>query len=235
MDPSAEDGWSLGRISVPLTTGKLWFASAPLDRSLPYEIALPAREVLAAQIVAYLYKQHSLEKGQEKWRHDLLEGSGDAFEVALINALSRLGIPVLFAGQLTQEGRGTGGTATPGFDIVALNFSRRHAVLLSAKGTSRSANEPPRFPSDKDLADTVTAAEAIGQLLPDWTVWGIVVCQAPSNRLGQFAERKDIQVWGRAELENLLLTDTYQTLARQLWTPPWDASSAFWRFADAGA
>ncbi len=144
-DASSEGGWTIGHASIAATTSKLRIASPQLRRILSYEFSVPTIPELVADAVARLYAPHDpAGKGAEKWARDLLTGTGPAFEVALLNALVRLGIPVLFSGQFTTPEGQTGGTATPGIDLVALDC--RGKVVLPwgcpFEGLARTARGP---------------------------------------------------------------------------------------------
>jgi len=69
-------------------------------------------------------EKKDIEVGITRWEQDLTkpaEGDGGKLEVALLNALARLGVPSFFAGSASS-----GGPETPVFDLVALGFFTAH-------------------------------------------------------------------------------------------------------------
>ncbi len=107
-----------------------------LDKALAYEIPLPTREDQLTDVLGSLYQASSPEQGVTKWRRHLLEsdqnGNGTNFEIALLNALTRLGMPVFFAGQVQEAGAG-GGTSTAGYDLIVLDQATRRVTLCDSK------------------------------------------------------------------------------------------------------
>jgi hypothetical protein len=136
---TGEDGWTTGTTSMPRDHDKVWVAHPLLYRTLLHEIPLPSPTPQAADVLADIYRPNRPDKGAKVRDDQLLTGRDDVFEVALLNALARMGIAVLFAGQLTRrvppaEQADAGGLpapspaapnkvgpATPGFDLVTLD------------------------------------------------------------------------------------------------------------------
>ncbi len=212
IECSVEEGWSVGEVLVPYNCGRVWFKCEHLERPLPYDITLPTLEDQVIDVLGYIYHSDSPDEGKQRWKQHLLESTGTDFEIALLNAIARFGIPVLFAGQLQAEGQ-TGGTATPGHDLVALNLTEQKAVLISAKGSSR-------VPTDDDCKKLLDRVELLGRTLLDWHVTGIIACHAPDNRLGRFKERTDLQIWSQEDLEVLYQADKRAPIEFMLWPPP---------------
>src|SRR5262249_28277539 len=209
-----------GRITVPVLAGKLWFTSPSLYKPLSSDIDLPTTAEQATDALAYMFAPfvtNLRDKGTDAWRHDLLEETGPRFEVALLTALARLGIPMLFGGRFTADNQ-QGGMQTPGFNLVALrpphHYMQPHAVAISTKGTAN-------FPKGTAINNILRSAETLQQALPGWVVFGLIICQAPASLLSQFTGRTDVKVWGRTELETLLAADRPEAIARLLWKPPW--------------
>ena len=210
---SSGNGWDFGNIEIPALTQRITLRSAHLEKALHYDIELPSRETLMKGVVSFLYDSNKPMKGLSKWEQDLLGGKGPDFEIALINAFSRIGIPVLFAGAITQNGE-TGGTATPGLDLIAIDYSQRKTVAISAKGASL-------FPTTTVINELNEGVQSIRLLLPGWTVWGVVICHAESSKLRQFASRNDVFVWGQENIEYLLVVDSPMMMKYYFWNPPW--------------
>lgn len=197
-----------------------------------------------ARGIAYIYESKKPARGGQTWTKHLLEGQDDKFELALLNALTRFGIPLLFAGQLQQEERSARsenpsnstagsnqketksapkaqGPATPGFDLIALNTMRKRAVLISAKGITRN-------PGDDEIENLLKGTITVGRKLESWHVTGLIACHASAMRLVRLRERKDSVIWGQDELKALLQADTPEVVERMLWmTPGWPQLDVF--------
>jgi hypothetical protein len=214
-DAATRGGWAIGHVSVASTTNKLRIASPQLGRILSYEFSVPTREEVVGGGVRYLYAPHDAPgRGAAKWEQDLTSGVGPAFEVALLNAIARFGIVVLFAGQLTSPEGQVGGTATPGFDLLALDYRNRRAVAISAKG---AAKVPPT-----DHLDTLRrSVDELGRILHGWLVFGLVVCHATHRDLARWTKPDDLNVWGQEQLAYILQASTAHAIAGLLWVPPW--------------
>lgn len=205
IEVSVEDGWSVGNCMVPYSCGKVWFDADILGKALPYEILIPTPEDQITEILGSMYHASSVDEGKQRWRDRLLTSVGDDFEIALLNAIARFDIPVLFAGRLQ-----TGGTATPGYDLVALNYARRRVVLISVKGYTNN-------PSQEDCQKLLDAVDAVQEMLRGWYVSGILACHATNNKLGLAKMRNDLLIWSREDLETLLEADRRGTIDFLLW------------------
>ena len=230
--------WSAGTVIIPSGHSKLWLAGPPLDGRLTYDIGLPTPEAQVGDVVGYIYQPRKPARGPETFAKQLREGADDIFEVALLNALARLGVPVLFAGQLRKEGQPPGtngatahassapqatpsgnrqkkasGPATPGFDLVALDHKERRAVVISVKGITRS-------PGDDDIEKLLKGVGIVEHLLHGWHVSGLIACHASATMLVRVRQREDVVVWGQDELETLLRADVRDHVVRMLWMPP---------------
>lgn len=223
MLPPSGDGWSIGKVSVPYLCSRVRLTyEESLARSLVYDLEIPTPEAQARDIIGYIYNYGAQDKGLEGWSNDLLYGDGTKFELALLTALTRLGVPALFAGQLEGKGKSKG-QPTPGFDLVVIDHEQRRAVAISAKGSTNS-------PGYDDVQGTVEGVNMLGQLLPGWRVHGIIACHAPSSRLGQFEGRHDVMVWSLENVAFLLQADKYEHIAGMLWTQPAPLiPHAYWR------
>lgn len=208
IEASVEEGWSVGEIKVPYDSGKVWLKFDNLIKALSYDMPNPTRENQTAEILGHIYSMASPSKGKEKWKKHLLDEDGASFEIALLNAIARFGIPILFAGQLQ-----TGGTATPGYDLVALNHAKQRVVLISAKGSTNN-------PSQEDCQKLLDAVDAVQEMLPGWYVSGILACHATDNKLGLAKMRNDLVIWSREDLEMLFQADKREVIEPLLWTPP---------------
>lgn len=215
-----EGTWKYGQVNIPAIASKLWITSQVLYKPISFDIPVSTPATQVADAVAYMYVSRSpldRDTEQNQWQQDLLAGTGSAFEVALLNALARLGVPVIFGG-VVQPGPNQGGSQTFGFDLLAVRpphrYSQPHAVAISAKG---SAN----FPKGQDINNTVRSVELVREALPGWIVFGLIACQAPASILQHLAARTDIRFWGRAELEMLVNADRPEALSQLLWMPPW--------------
>jgi hypothetical protein len=151
-----------------------------------------------------------VQAGEVRWRRDLLQiQRGARFEVALANALSRLGIPVLFGGEIEREGQ-LGGPATPGVDLISLDLLRHRAAVISLKASVHS-------PSEREIGQLLDGANAFSAELPGWKVIGILACRAPASELGRFATRADLRVWGYDELETISTAEEPEAIQHLLW------------------
>ena len=214
IECSVEEGWSVGEVLVPYNCGRVWFKSEHLERPLPYDITLPTPEDQVTGVLGNIYYMNSIDEGKRRWEQQLLESDGADFEIALLNAIVRFGIPVLFAGQVQHEGQaGGGGTSTRGYDLVALNLATRQAVLISAKGSRR-------VPTDDDCQKLLDGIESVAETLQGWYVTGIIACHAPNNKLGRLKERTDLRVWSREDLEVLYQADKRRSIDSLLWAAP---------------
>ena len=105
------------------------------------------------------------------------------------------------------------GTATPGYDLVALNYAGRRAVLISAKGS-------PRVPTDDDCKKLLDAIESLQETLQGWHVTGLIACHTPDNKLVRFKKGTNLQVWSLEDLMVLYQADKRKTIEFLLWPPP---------------
>ena len=227
IECSVEEGWSVGEVLVPYNCGRVWFKSEHLERPLPYDITLPTPEDQVTGVLGNIYYMNSIDEGKRRWEQQLLESDGADFEIALLNAIVRFGIPVLFAGQVQHEGQaGGGGTSTRGYDLVALNLATRQAVLISAKGSRR-------VPTDDDCQKLLDGIESVAETLQGWYVTGVIACHAPNNKLGRLRERPDLRVWSREDLEVLYQADKRESIEFLLWPPPNLPGFTDWGFLDS--
>lgn len=221
IEVSEEKGWSVGEVIVPYTCGKVWLKFDTLDKALAYDLPLPTREDQITAVLGSMYHARTTDQGTMKWRKHVLESNGTDFEIALLNALARLGIPVLFAGQLQQEAQvGGGGTSTAGYDLVALDHATRRATLISAKGS-------PQVPKDEVCQKLLDAVAGVQQLLPNWSVQGVIACHTPNNKLVRLKNQTAFRVWGYEDLERVSQADKREAIAPLLWAPPQPQSLAY--------
>jgi len=208
IETAPAQGWSVGKVTVPYTCGKVWFKFSTLDKALAYEIPLPTREDQLTDVLGSLYQASSPEQGVTKWRRHLLEsdqnGNGTNFEIALLNALTRLGMPVFFAGQVQEAGAG-GGTSTAGYDLIVLDQATRRVTLISAKGSSQ-------VPKDEIGQKLLDAVAGVQRLLPGWSVRGVIACHTPNNKLVRLKAQTDFKVWGHEDLERIGLADSREAI-----------------------
>ncbi len=227
VEVQAAEGWSFARVTVPYDCGGISIGAPVLDTWLPHEIVAPSAEEQARWAVARLYTNAWTERvqaGEMRWMRDLVTAQkGARFEVALANALTRLGIPVLFGGEIERDGQ-IGGPATPGVDLVALDLQGRRASAISLKATVGNL-------SDQEVQGLLEGVNALSSELPGWTVIGILACRAPTTRLGRFAARTDLRVWGHEDLEAVSKAETAESISHLLWLPPWIPFSERWPYA----
>jgi hypothetical protein len=174
-------------------------------------------------ILGHMYRQpngEDIEAGIALWKQYLTEPNertGAKLEVALLNALARLGVPTLFSGDIQ-----CGGPATPRYDLVALNYGAPMrsptAVLISCKST---ANQPDHIKiallSDESLK--------VNALLPDWLVFGAFVNLGEPTS-DEFNFRRDVRIWTQSDIQALLHAKELRYVAQFLWTPPWQWARA---------
>jgi len=180
-------------------------------------------------LLGYMYRQPNTEEsgaGIRTWISNLTEPNqqtGAKLEVALLNALARLGVPTLFGGD-TQ----CGGPATPTYDLVALDFGAPMqtptAVLISCKSTT---NQPNRT----DIALLSDASRKIHAFLPDWLVFGALV-NLGEPTADEFNYRQDVRIWKQSHLQAVLHAKEQSFISQFLWTPPWswnrDLENMWW-------
>jgi hypothetical protein len=210
------DDWSIAGINVPYHCGGVTLHAPPLDTWLPHQVAAPSPLEQARSAVSRLYARaahDATSTGTARWERALLHArKGAHFEVALANALARLGIPLLFGGQVEwdvlversgrlERGEEVGGPATPGVDLVALDPLERRATAISAKANNNS-------PSDDEIQALLDGVAALQGELIGWTVFGVLACRAPRTRLGRFLARDDMRVWGREDLESIAAAES---------------------------
>jgi hypothetical protein len=182
---------------------------------------ITARQQATQQVpslLGHMYRQPNTEEttaGLQTWVGNLTQPNpqtGAKLEVALLNALARLGVPTLFGGDIQ-----CGGPATPTYDLVALDFGAPMqsptAVLISCKSTT---NQPGRT----DIALLSDASTRIQAILPDWRVFGALV-NLGQPTADEFAYRQDVRIWKQSHLQALLYAKEYRFIAQFLWTPPW--------------
>ncbi len=170
-------------------------------------------------LLGHMYRQPNTEEsgaGIQTWISNLTQPNqqtGAKLEVALLNALARLGVPTLFGGDIQ-----CGGPATPTYDLVALDFGAPMqaptAVLISCKSTT---NQPGRT----DIALLSDASRRMHAFLPGWLVFGALV-NLGEPTADEFTYRQDVRIWKQSHLQALLHAKEYRLIAQFLWTPPWD-------------
>lgn len=169
-------------------------------------------------LLGYMYrkapeaKEKDIEAGIEIWTRNLTisQGAGEKLEVALLNALSRLGIPSFFAGSASS-----GGPETPIFDLVALGFFTTRpstAILISCK----SSKNQPNLGEIGKLSDE---AEKVRSVLSGWLVFGtLVVLGEPTAQ--EFNYRQDIRIWNQSHVQAILHASAREQVDSLIWTPP---------------
>jgi hypothetical protein len=171
-----------------------------------------------ASLLGHMYRQpntEDIQAGIQTWIRNLTEPNqqtGAKLEVALLNALARLGVPTLFGGDIQ-----CGGPATPRYDLVALNIGAPMqsptAVLISCKSTGR---QPDRI----EIALLSDESRRVKALLPDWQVFGALV-NLGEPTADEFNYRDDVRIWKQPHLQALLHAKELRYVSLFLWTPPW--------------
>lgn len=198
--------WSFGQVTIPRREGQVWFKFAELARPLLYELVVPTAEDQVAEVVRALYGRGSVEQGSTKWQEDLFSATGGAFEVALLNAIARCGLPVLFAGRLSD-----GGPQTPGYDLVVVDHAHLRLAVISAKG------EKGGNPANETYKNLDAQLQILQRVLPEWEITGIVAMHTPNAILGPSRQRTDMRVWSREDVEELYRADTRAEVEALLW------------------
>ena len=220
----SKTGWSIGKVLVPYTSGQVFFGSrSGIIRPLPYPLPAPTQEDQVLEALGYVYSPSGPSKGKERWRKQLLQSYEAELEVALLNAIARVGLPVLFAGQILRqvdETKQTGGPTTEGFDLIVLHYRRERAVLMSIKGAVPQKNRGGHLPQVTDSRKLLKWVQLIQAQLPSWHITGLIVCQAANEELSHWRQEGSIPVWGRDELEYLLNADTREQVERLLGLMP---------------
>jgi hypothetical protein len=193
------------------------------------------------QLLGYMYRKpgsEDIETGTKIWIKNLTEPNtetktGTKLEIALLNALTRLGIPVLFGGDIERIVLATGekqhsGPQTPVFDLVALNYgspmSVPTAVLISCKSTTNQ-------PSDIDIRLLSNESTKVRGVLEGWQVFGALV-NLGEPTADDYQYRDDIRLWKQSDLQIILNARDHKYIAQFLWTPPWQWKQAIdimWR------
>jgi hypothetical protein len=193
------------------------------------------------QLLGYMYRKpgsEDIETGTKIWIKNLTEPNtetktGTKLEIALLNALTRLGIPVLFGGDIERIVLATGekqhsGPQTPVFDLVALNYGSPMrvptAVLISCKSTTNQ-------PSDIDIRLLSNESAKVRGVLEGWQVFGALV-NLGEPTADDYQYRNDIRLWKQSDLQIILNARDHKYIAQFLWTPPWQWKQAIeimWR------
>lgn len=184
--------------------------------------------------LGYMYRKpgsDDAQAGLATWAKNLTEpnkDTGEKLEVALLNALARLGVPTLFGGDIQGIEPNSGetkhsGSATPVFDLVAVNFGvpmlqAPTAVLISCKSTDKQPNRT-------DIALLSNESRKVHKLLPDWLVFGALV-NLGEPTADEFTHRQDVRIWKQSQLQALLHAKELRHIAQFLWTPPWHWNGA---------
>lgn len=177
--------------------------------------------------LGYMYRKPGSEdfkSGMDIWTKNLTEPneSGTKLETALLNALTRLGIPTMFGGDIERklpdaDKKSHSGPQTPVFDLIALDFGspmrEPTIVLISCKSTIRQ-------PSDVDIRLLSNESAKVRNLLPGWQVFGTLV-NLGEPTADDFQNRSDVRIWKQSDLQNILHARDYKYIAQFLWTPPW--------------
>lgn len=216
--------WSIGKVLVPYTSEQVFFGSRTgIIRPLPYSVPAPTQEDQVLEALGYVYSPSGPSKGKERWRKQLLQSYGAEFEVALLNAIARFGIPVLFAGEIPQqvgEKIQAGGPATEGFDLIILNYRWKRAVLMSIKGAVPQTSPGGHLPQITDSRKLLKWVQLIQEQLPTWQITGLIACQAAREELSHWRQEESVPVWGHDELEYLLSADKREQVERPLGLVP---------------
>jgi hypothetical protein len=226
VEVDTHSGWSFVGATVPYDCGGVSVWAPVLDKWLPYDIAAPSVTEQARWALQRLYTNAWTERvqaGEMRWLRDLLDiQKGARFEVALVNALTRLGIPVLFGGEIEREGQ-LGGPATPGVDLIALDLQFRLATLISLKASTHS-------PTEREIGKLLEGVHGLSAELPGWNIIGVLACRAPASQIERFATRTDLRVWGREDLEKIDRAEGPEAIRNLLWLPPgWQVEES-WRY-----
>jgi hypothetical protein len=170
--------------------------------------------------------EQAIEAGIIRWTKYLTEkqedGNGAKLEVALLNALARLGIPTFFAGS-----GACGGNETPVYDLVALGFFNIQVpttVLISCKNSTHQ----PNLGEIGRLSDEV---HKVKQLLSGWLVFGTLTLTTEPTA-DEFGYRNDIRIWKQPHIRAILNAQAKEQVDRLVWTHPnhWNVTSeALWR------
>jgi hypothetical protein len=226
VEMDAEAGWSFVGASVPYDSGGVSVWAPGLDKWLPFEVVAPSAAEQARLALHRVYTNawsERVQAGEMRWLRDLISiEKGARYEVALVNALTRLGIPVLFGGEIEREGQ-LGGPATPGVDLIALDLQFRRATVISLKASVHS-------PTEREIVKLLEGVHGLSTEMPGWSVIGVLACRAPASQLERFATRTDLRVWGREDLETISRAEGPEAIRRLLWLPPGWPLEESWRF-----
>ncbi len=205
---ASSDGWS-GRatFTVPRSALNLILSFRSTDK-VPVDLTgvrlrYPINEVWDSRegLAAALFRG-----GLPEWETDLFNGTGGKLEIALANVLSRLGIPILFAGGETQA---------PGLDLVALHPMEPHRLaVISCKGGENGFEY-------KDIRGLRQAASRLRDLMPGWTVDMVAATNMSDEAfIGSRIEREpDLTAYGRSDLRRLWDAATLMEAVQWVWPP----------------
>ena len=144
---------------------------------------------------------------ESAWATTLLEGKGQEFEVALANALSRLKVPVLYGGVVTQS---------RGCDLVAIHpYEPKRMTIISCKGGKNGLEYG-------DTRHLLEAATRVRGLMPGWTVNTLAVTNLADEELqaSRPTRARDVPVYGRTDLDRLWDAETLAEAVQWVWPPP---------------
>jgi hypothetical protein len=226
IEVDADAGWSFAGATVPYDCSGVSLWAPGLDKWLPYEIVAPSIAEQARWALRRVYTNawsERVQAGEMRWLRDLITiEKGARFEVALVNALTRLGIPVLFGGEIEREGQ-LGGPATPGVDLIALDLHFHRATVISLKASVHS-------PTEREIVKLLEGVTGLSAEMPGWSVIGVLACRAPASLLERFATRTDVRVWGREDLEAISRAEGPEAIRNLLWLPPGTPVEESWRY-----
>jgi hypothetical protein len=229
VEAVSDTDWSSVATTAPYDCGGVSVWAPALHKWLPHHIVAPSVEEQARWALQRLYTNawsERVQAGEMRWARDLLDiQKGARFEVALVNALTRLGVPVLFGGEIEREGQ-LGGPATPGVDLIALDLPSRRATVMSLKASMHG-------PSEREIRQLLEGVAGLSAELPAWNVIGVLACRAPASEVARFAARTDLRVWGREDLETISRAEGGEAIRNLLWLPPGWPVEESWRYFSA--
>lgn len=211
------DGWYTQTFTVPTDCQRVWLRHPLLGRRLlrwdaPYQHQAQARPLESLDyLVGAVYRTgdtDSLQAAADRWMQQLKSVEDTKQELALANALARLGYSVLFGGKQTQ---------CQDVDLVVLDHVRARALLIDAhtvhKGSGVNAVR-------KKVEELQTRVVELATYTTGWTIMGAVVSTISEEQVPSVPLPQHVHVLGVADIEKLGRLSRAAEAEALLWRHP---------------
>lgn len=208
------EGWFTQSVEVPTSCPRVWLGHRLLGRRLlrfeaPYDSRASTKPLETLDyLVAAVYKtggSDTLPKAAERWRKQVSSNAAGEQELAIANALARLGFSVLFGGVWTH-----GDSA----DFIVVDHNRARAVLIDAyavhKGTGVDAVR------DK-VAELQAHVVELSEHAAGWSITGIVVSTIDETQVPSIVPPEHVQVLTISDVEKLASFSRTSEAEGMLW------------------